>query len=560
MNKAIQSSLLLFLVVVNVHAQLNLFASKIDRGYKYLDKQNYSKAKETFEDILKEEPKSVGASYGLSKIYYLDKSGFTDKKKSYDYILKAEMLYETADAAKKEMLNGFKVNAKTIQELKESLEKNFYQQAARTNTLKGYDTFLKTYSKSKYVNNIRELKSRRAFDLAKKSNTITAYSQFVETYPKAKEMKEAMAMRNSMMFDSVKRVGTLDALDNFIKTYPDANEVSEAMLLRNQKAYIDLLESRAELQNSRIVQKQMQIDQQEMQKNGLIIGLTLVCLMTFGASYAFYNSRKANVKIKAQKDTIEKKNTQILDSIRYAKYIQDAILPSSKLVKEYLAESFILYKPKDIVSGDFYWMEQKDEKVLFAAVDCTGHGVPGAFMSIVGYNGLNRAVNEYNLTKPADILNSLNQIVNATLQKNMDESTVKDGMDIALCMLDTKTKVLEYSGAYNPLYLIQNDELKEIKANKQPIGAFLGAELRKFTNHELQLKKGDVFYIFSDGYADQFGGPNRKKYKNHNFRKLLLSIHALPMQEQRKILNENIENWKGNLEQTDDICVIGVKV
>jgi serine phosphatase RsbU (regulator of sigma subunit) len=291
-----------------------------------------------------------------------------------------------------------------------------------------------------------------------------------------------------------------------------------------------------------------------------------------------------------------------MDSITYAKRIQSAILPPAKVVKEYLQESFIFYKPKDIVAGDFYWLEsichsepvelstngskessilrqaQDDNSniVLFAAADCTGHGVPGAMVSVVCNNGLNRSVREYGLTDPGEILNKTREIVVQEFEKSEEE--VKDGMDIAICSLEGNT--LKYAGAHNPLWIIRprhsgldpeslndkiagqarNDDydLIETKANKQPIGKFDNPE--PYTTHTIELQKGDSLYIFSDGYADQFGGEKGKKLKTANFKKLLLSIQKENMTNQKQLINEAFENWKGNLEQLDDVCVIGVKI
>jgi serine phosphatase RsbU (regulator of sigma subunit) len=268
-----------------------------------------------------------------------------------------------------------------------------------------------------------------------------------------------------------------------------------------------------------------------------------------------------------QKEEIETKNQElevlykhVTDSIKYAKRIQEAILPPDSLVKRVLPNSFVLYKPKDIVSGDFYWIDEKDDKTLFAAVDCTGHGVPGAFMSIVGYNILKHSVNNNNFTTPSLILDALNQGVSETLHHGHEESQAKDGMDLSFCTIDYKNMELQYAGAFNPLYLIRNGELIQTKADKFPIGLFLGEEKKKFTNHKIKLQKDDHIYIFSDGYADQFGGPNGKKFMANHFRDLLLDVHKYPIDKQKDILNKTIEEWRGPLDQVDDILVIGVKI
>lgn len=267
-----------------------------------------------------------------------------------------------------------------------------------------------------------------------------------------------------------------------------------------------------------------------------------------------------NASLTLAYDEIEEKNRHIEDSIRYAKRIQNAILPPTEYVRRLFEDYFILYLPKDIVSGDFYWVSHGENKVYIAAVDCTGHGVPGAFMSIVGHDRLNNAVNVDNATHPNTILDSLNKGVTDTLRQSRAEISVKDGMDIALISIDFDNNQLEYAGAFNPLYQLRDGELIQIPADKFPIGAFMGEELNKFQNHKIELKKDDVFYIFSDGYSDQFGGPKNKKFMSKRFRDMLLEIHMKPMEEQKETLVKTIQDWMGEAQQVDDILIIGVRI
>jgi len=269
---------------------------------------------------------------------------------------------------------------------------------------------------------------------------------------------------------------------------------------------------------------------------------------------------KQKEEIDKQKEQIEEYFVQVTDSIKYAQKIQEAILPPENHVRRLLPDSFILYRPKDIVSGDFYWLGEANGKVFFAAVDCTGHGVPGAFMSIVGYNQLKQAIITTGGSNPAQILDHLNQGVSETLHQKEENSKSKDGMDIAICSLDHKTLELEYAGAFNPLYLLRNNEIVETKGNKFPIGSFLDGETPNFTNHKLQLEKGDQLYIFSDGYADQFGGPRGKKFMYKRFRELLISNSKKDLTIQKDLLKEALFDWMKNEEQVDDILVIGVRV
>ena len=261
--------------------------------------------------------------------------------------------------------------------------------------------------------------------------------------------------------------------------------------------------------------------------------------------------KERTLALSVANEELELKNKDITDSIRYAKRIQIAILPPDIPFDD----TFILFKPKDIVSGDFYWMTSQADKEFFAAIDCTGHGVPGAFMSFIGYTSLNKIVIEQGIHEPAEILDRLNEeVANALHQKG--EEAVKDGMDLALVKYTPESRELEYAGAFNPLILFQNGEIIEIKANRFSIGHSTGKEL-KFTNHKIKTKKGDTVYLFSDGYADQFGGEECKKFKTANLRKLLISIHNKNMEEQKTILENTYEQWRGNHEQIDDIIIVG---
>jgi serine phosphatase RsbU (regulator of sigma subunit)/CHASE3 domain sensor protein len=263
-------------------------------------------------------------------------------------------------------------------------------------------------------------------------------------------------------------------------------------------------------------------------------------------------------EIEKQRQKLEELYKDVTDSIRYAKRLQDSILPPDAAIRKMLPESFVLFKPKDIVSGDFYWFFERNDKILFAAVDCTGHGVPGAFMSLVGANALNQAVKEHDIVEPAKILEDLNRFSSEALNKNAD-SSVRDGMDLALCAFTKGSEEMEFAGANNPLYIVRNKQLIHVKPDKFAIGAFEPGT-KKYTNHKVKLLKDDVVYVFSDGFADQFGGDKGKKFMYKQFKDLLVSISHLSMAEQRNALEYAIESWKGTFEQIDDILVIGVKI
>jgi serine phosphatase RsbU (regulator of sigma subunit) len=259
-------------------------------------------------------------------------------------------------------------------------------------------------------------------------------------------------------------------------------------------------------------------------------------------------------EILEKNDILETKNKEIINSINYAQRLQEAILPSAGQLIRALPESAVLFMPKDIVSGDFYWMQETRDRVYFAVADCTGHGVPGAMLSVLGHNSLNRCIKEFNLTDAGAILDKLTELVTEAFSN--EKTSVSDGMDISLCIWGKADK-LQFAGAFNPLYLIREGELTEIKGNKQPIGKFEQREA--FTTHELSLQKGDSVFLFSDGYADQFGGPKGKKYRYGKFKSLLQSTLDLPITQVEDRLNKEILEWKGELEQIDDICVLNVR-
>ncbi|MCO6500073.1 MAG: tetratricopeptide repeat protein [Vicingus serpentipes] len=425
--------------------------------------------------------------------------------------------------------------------------------------------------------NLKEAKKnvKRSLEISKELgypvNIRNAAEQLSEIYEKEKNGMEALSLYKLyiVMRDSIN------------------NEETQKITTRQQIKYE--YEKQKSLDDAKH-EKLLAIKQKEKQKQQIIIyataaGLALVIVFLIFVFNRLKITNKQKLVIEEQKEVVEaahnqleEKNKEILDSINYAKRIQSAILPPEKMVKKYLKESFILYKPKDIVAGDFYWVEnhttdQKDS-VLFAAADCTGHGVPGAMVSVVCKNALDRSIKEHGLSEPGQILDKTREIIIQEFEKSDDE--VNDGMDIALCAITDNN--LQYAGAYNPLWLVRKSnsnnesihpsfssstnengyQLFEIKGNKQPIGKFDNPV--SYETHTIKLEKGDTLYIFSDGYVDQFGGEKGKKFKALSFRKLLLSIQEKSMSEQISIIDKAFEDWKGDMEQVDDVCVIGVRV
>ena len=308
-------------------------------------------------------------------------------------------------------------------------------------------------------------------------------------------------------------------------------------------------------------EKQKEVSDEREQKQKVISyaaagSLVLVLVFTFFVFNRLRFTRQQNKVIEEQKNQVEEKQKEILASITYAKRLQEAILPPEDYVKAHLPESFIFYKPKDIVAGDFYWMERRGENLFIAAADCTGHGVPGAMVSVVCSNALNRAVLEFCITEPGQILDKTRELVLETFSRS--DKDVKDGMDISLATINSNTKEIKWSGANNPLWYISEGLLTEIKANKQAIGKTDNP--LPFTTHSLQLNKGDLLYLFTDGYADQFGGPKGKKFKYKALKKMLLHNSLLSAADQKEKLDTTFQNWMGALEQIDDVCLVGVRI
>lgn len=260
-----------------------------------------------------------------------------------------------------------------------------------------------------------------------------------------------------------------------------------------------------------------------------------------------------------QRDTITNQNELILDSIRYAERIQAAILPPVQVLKEHLSDYFILFKPRDIVSGDYFWAREKDDKLMVAVADCTGHGVPGGFLSMLGISSMNEIVNRSKILNPGKILEQLREVVITSLHQTGTRDEAQDGIEIALCVIDLKKQSMEYSGANRPLYLVRNGVVEHIRPDRMPIGIYEQEPLA-FTRHSIKLQKGDSIYLFSDGYVDQLGGPLRKTFRVINFRKLLLEIQDRPMEKQKTILIEKLAAWQGDVEQIDDVLVMGLRL
>jgi len=338
---------------------------------------------------------------------------------------------------------------------------------------------------------------------------------------------------------------------------------------------LEALTLEKQLQEEQLKEKSETLKQTERINWFVIIIAAMIISFTIIQIRALKRIRRKNLTMEAQNQQIQQyneelknKNRNITSSINYAKRIQDAMLPSEHEIKTYFPESFILFKPKDIVSGDFYWFKHIDgyksefveikSSSIIAAIDCTGHGVPGAFMSMMGNEILNRIVVSNGITTSDGILNNLNKDILKALRQ--DETESKDGMDLARCMYSKEQNLLTYSGAKNPLVYIRDGQLHTIKADKMPIGGSQMGRERKFTKHQLLINRPTYFYIYTDGYQDQFGGGEARKFMSKRLKNLFLSIHDKPMEDQKELLEQTYNDWKGDHPQIDDVLIIGFRL
>jgi len=347
--------------------------------------------------------------------------------------------------------------------------------------------------------------------------------------------------------DTLLKENNFKAIEEIEKKYQSEKNEKEIKLLANENKL-----NATEIANNKKEKK-------------YFIGVIILVALIFGLGLVSYKKirlsnsllTKQKTVIESQKLLVEEQNKNIVDSINYAKRIQEAMLKEEQHQSMHLPAHFILFKPKDIVSGDFYWVLEKNDHLYITAADCTGHGVPGAFLTMLGTSFLNEINAIDKLLEPAEILNLLREKI---VKELSPDGKTKDGMDMSLARLNLKTKELQWAGANNPLWVIRKSKniLDTIAPDKQPVG--YSDNMHPFTNNEIQLMEGDIFYLITDGYADQFGGPKGKKFKYKQLKEILLEMLHKPFDEQKNVLNTTIENWKGNLEQVDDILIVGVNV
>jgi tetratricopeptide (TPR) repeat protein len=401
-------------------------------------------------------------------------------------------------------------------------------------------------------------------------NEIGKTQYFLNNYPGCVSYcSKALVLAEEIGSKEIVRQALGNLSDAYAAKYDYQKAYEYHLLFKNMHDSIFNEENQRKLKEMEFEKKEVkyqgEIKRQQLQRNYLIIGISVLLILVFYILRSSILRRRAYMQIAAQKQVIEEKNNllekqkeEITDSIVYAERIQSTILPETDVLTECFSDHFIYYKPRDIVSGDFYWVRKENDSLIVAVADCTGHGVPGAFMSILGISLLNEICNESIPDSAADFLFELRGRVKSALHQKNDETENRDGLDISLCIVDLKHKKMHFSGAFNSLFMIRDGRLKVFKADRQPIGVYFAE--KGYTNYDMAIQKGDIFYLLTDGFADQIGGSRNKKYLGRNLQELLTEIHHKSMAEQMKELDKAHLDWKKDNRQMDDICILGLKV
>lgn len=428
------------------------------------------------------------------------------------------------------------------------------------------------------INDVNQL-SNGYSNGAELARTIKKYNDALYYINKAFEYESLRENKNNLGSLYLNRAAIYFDIGNHKEAYEDLQKhivIKDSLINSDNQKAISELEKKYELnekeKENQLLNEKIRVSEVESSRQQItivLIGIILIIVAVVVFILIRQNRQKnqINHQLGEKNNIIEEKNKlveaqhkDITDSIKYAERIQSAILPPDKLIKTILPESFVYFKPKDILSGDFYWMEETSSHIFIAVADCTGHGVPGALISIINYNLLNKAVLEKNLSDPADILNEVNGWLTQVLHQSFNEDIVKDGMDVTLLAINKKTKEIIFAGAMNSIYVISNSVLNVYAGNKFPVGAFIEDKPQNFTSQKLVVQKDDLIYLFTDGFADQFGGPSGKKLKYKLLKEILLDISSLSVTEQKEKLNNAFHEWKGDYDQVDDVCLIGIKV
>ena len=554
------TTLLLALTLCNGFTSVS---KNLDKGFKTLSRNKPDKALQKFNNALEENPDCALCLYGAALIISDSTNSYYNLEKAYKLIHQAIDLMKANKVVQLPDFSNAHIDPNELDKLASNIEHEQYIHL-NINDIVAFSTYVEKHHNAVTLDLFTEHRNKLGYLKALNLNTIESYNSFIIKYPQASDNMNARVRRNKLAFDLAKNSKDVHALDEFIKNYPDAEQSTEAKTIRNQWAYIALLENETELDQIKIEKQDIElkhnlaeIEIHKAHKETLLVGLALLGIVLGLSFYGYLIKRKTNKKISEQKDDIEQKNEHIINSLKYARYIQHAILPNINTIKSNFEDALIYYKPKDIVSGDFYWFYEIDDKKIIAAIDCTGHGVPGAFMSMIGNTLLNLIVKTKRITEPDKILFELRKEVIKALAQNESQEQ-NDGMDIALTVIEGKK--VTYSGAYSPLIHISEGETYIRKADRMPIGTHYQSDEKPFIGHQFEVKKGDWIYLYTDGYQDQFGGTDDKKFTSKRFKKLLANLSTKDALEQSILLEKERINWQGKTAQTDDITIIGFKI
>ena len=569
-------------------------------GYMYKNRSNYEKALEYFNKSLKSreeigDENIIASSYNDIADIYKNQG---NNEKAIEYHLKSVKIREKIGhhVAKLNMSSSF-ISIGDIYKDQKNYEKalEYYQKSLEINEKRGskkgigynyisigsiyqdqrnYEKALENYQKSLKIFEERGEKDFMGYTY----NAIGHVYQDQGNYEKAleyllKSKKICLEINEFTVLNVIAKTLTevyeklgmpQKALENY-KLYVTVKD-SLAKMDSEDQLYKFVIDKENELEKQadsikhadEIILHQAETKTQKQRSNGLALIAVIVILSLVIVFRQLKTVKKGKLLVEERNIVIEEKQKEITDSINYAKRLQDGILVPFDLVQSWLSESFILFKPKDIVSGDFYWIEKIGDKIYFAVADCTGHGIPGALVSIICSNALSKSLQEDKISSPAKMLDATRKLVEERFVRAAD--SIKDGMDISLCCLDVNTKTITWSGAMNPLWIVKKDakEIQELKPDRQAIG--MVENPKPFTEHKIKLVVGDSVYLFSDGYIDQFGGLKGKKYMKGKMKKFVLSLQNQSMQEQLVSFEKEFNSWKGNRDQIDDVCVMGVKV
>ena len=527
--------------------------SNSDLGILFYYQANYEKAAFYWKNSLKSKPDTTSADY-MSDCSNLGQA----------YVDLGE--YDKASECLKKVLHRYADNKKSV-----NYTNPLLGLANIEYKRKNYQQALSYYTE---IIHLREDYNARNGDLAATYlNVALIYQEFgkpkeaieyaLKGYQKAIESDDKNELQHAYnnLSSIYSKSGNYEKAYEFSQLYTNLKDSLSGMESQKQINELDkLYQTEKKEKDNQLLSKQLEIQQIQSKQQQFYLLISAVVLVLIGfLSIVLYNQNKqkhrTNINLEIKNKIIEEQHKDIIDSINYAKRIQQAVLQEEEHVSKHLPPHFILFKPKDIVSGDFYWALEKGEYLYITAADCTGHGVPGAFLTILGISFLNEINAREEFFTPAEILDQLRDKIVKELSRH---GTTKDGMDISLLRMHLKTKEVMWAGAFNPLWYIQEGELKEIKADKQPIGYV--EEPKPFTNHTLQLNINDTLYLFTDGFADQFGGDKGKKYKYKQLKDILVANSQKPFTEQKELLNRSFTEWKGNLEQVDDVTIIGISV